>query len=566
MKRIDILNQMGVYKKRAMRAVLNIEEVRISGKTKLLEKSVTEGIILILIVLMLVSVVKNARFPAKQFQYQNVQSEMRFEKGVLINPDQKGLDIFRTEGVDDTQPANFKGIDYMDQEMIEGGKAATDLEDKESIYNINSNVCQYPKWGFPDERGYKESGERTEVVTSSGREAAEQGIVAAETKREEEDRTAGESENYEEPEVPPAAVLTRFVCEGSLAAPVCVGAESLNLEGLRLYGIYSNGEKVSIDSSKCTVLGFYTKTPGSYKGMLKYQGKLAEFSYQVAAYQAEIELNDGYIEGANGLYYYFDNYILKEVDSPLKDGYTFCGWYLDEALTRKAEFPYRTAFGKDKIKLYAKWVEAVSPFVVTNGMITGFTGRVENGMIRLPDKGSYGVARDAFVNLKGDLKMIDIPANYTKIEPGAFSGLRYLESIHIDFKNPVYTSIDEAVYTKDKKTLVAYPEARVGVYPMREDRKAEHIGKLAFYNSSLTMVVFPTSIKTIDDYAIGGDIQTVRFTGETLPEYISPRAFGNISRTKCPVIEVPDNCLEEYREMFARIHPNLADAVVGYKS
>lgn len=153
MKRIDILNQMGVYKKRAMRAVLNIEEVRISGKTKLLEKSVTEGIILILIVLMLVSVVKNARFPAKQFQYQNVQSEMRFEKGVLINPDQKGLDIFRTEGVDDTQPANFKGIDYMDQEMIEGGKAATDLEDKESIYNINSNVCQYPKWGFPDERG-----------------------------------------------------------------------------------------------------------------------------------------------------------------------------------------------------------------------------------------------------------------------------------------------------------------------------------------------------------------------------------------------------------------------------
>ncbi len=134
--------------------------------------------------------------------------------------------------------------------------------------------------------------------------------------------------------------------------------------------------------------------------------------------------------------------------------------------------------------------------------------------------------------------MIDIPANYTKIEPGAFSGLRYLESIHIDFKNPVYTSIDEAVYTKDKKDSGGLSRGKSRGVPHERGQEGRAYRKAGFYNSSLTMVVFPTSIKTIDDYAIGGDIQTVRFTGETLPEYISPRAFGNISRTKCPVIEV----------------------------
>lgn len=546
-----------------MRAVLGIKEVKVSGRTRILEKSVTEGIIVALIAVMMASVLKSVRFPEEQFRYQNVQSKNRFEKGVLIYPDQTERDIFRTEGMEDIHLANSKGIDCIGRAKIETGKAAQDFVHEKLNRKMNSNVYQFPELVFQDEGNRQETTVKTEGMTFSENEMVEQEKVDDEDKTEE--LPAGESEKYEEPEEPPAAVLIRLVCEGSLSAPVCVGAESLTLEGLRLYGIYSNGEMVSIDPAKCTVLGCYTKTPGSYKGMLLYQGKLAEFSYQVAAYQAEIELNEGYIEGANGLYYYFDNYILKAVDSPLKDGYTFCGWYLDEALTQKAEFPYRTAFGKDKIKLYAKWVEAESPFVVMNGMITGFTGRVENGMIRLPNKGSYGVAGDAFVNLKGDLKMIDIPANYTKIEPGAFRGLHYLECIYIDFKNPVYTSIDEAVYTKDKKTLVAYPEGRVGIYPMREDRKAEHIGKLAFYNSSLTMVVFPTSIKTIDDYAIGGDIQTVRFTGETLPEYISPRAFGNISRKKCPVIEVPDICLEEYREMFARIHPYLAEAVVGYQ-
>ena len=137
-----------------MRAVLNLRRVKISGKTRILEKSVTEGIIVTLIVLLMASVVKNARFPTEQFRYQSVHGEKGFEKGVLINPDQSGQDIFRTEGVDDTHLANSKGIDYMDQERIEAGKAEPDLAKQESIHNPNSNVCQYPKWEFPDERGY----------------------------------------------------------------------------------------------------------------------------------------------------------------------------------------------------------------------------------------------------------------------------------------------------------------------------------------------------------------------------------------------------------------------------
>lgn len=461
-----------------------------------------------------------------------------------------------------------ESIAAVEKEKGTGGGSKTDRETEGRLSNQGKeNGESEPEDIFsssdPSDSLIEENEEETRRPES---EPPEEPGTEHETDPEQETNDPVESEGGGEEEPKPPASVVSLVCEGAIKAPLCIGADHLRIDGMTVWAVYSDGNKLQVDLNQCEILGVQTQNPGTYKGMLRYMGKTAEFSYQVVKYQVDIELNGGFAVSDHGLTYYLDNYTLDQVFTPEQYGFVFDGWYLDAAFTRRVEFPYKASFGECQIFFYAKWVEAESPYVITNGMITDFKGVVDDWMIRLPDKGCYGIAQDAFRNMKGSssLRMIDIPANYTTIEPGAFRGLKNLTSINIDFKNAVYASEDEAVYTKDKKTIVAYPEGITGEYAMLPSRKAEHVGKMAFEGSSLTKIVFPPSIKTIDAYGIGESVKQVRFTGTTLPEYISPLAFGNLAKAGNLVIEVPNECIEEYRAMFERIDQRLVKVVVGF--
>lgn len=493
-------------------------------------------------------------------------SESQWEEGA---DDQKGKDAEKGDNqesvlIDETRESSTA----VEKEKRAGGDRRTDSETEWKLYNYGKeNGDSEPEDNFkPSDPSDSIRKEDEEETTRPESEKPEEPGTEQESDSERESNDPVESEDGGEENPKPPASVVSLVCEGAIMAPLCIGADHLSIDGMTIWAVYSDGNKLQVDLNQCAILGVQTQNPGTYKGMIRYMGKTAEFSYQVAAYQVDIELNGGFAVSGNGLTYYLDNYTLDQVFIPEKYGFIFDGWYLDAAFTRRVEFPYKASFGECKIKFYAKWVEAESPYVITNGMITDFKGVVDDWMIRLPDKGCYGIAQDAFRNLKSStsLRMIDIPPNYTKIEPGAFRGLKTLTSINIDFKNSVYASEDEAVYTKDKKTIVAYPEGITGEYAMLPSRMAEHVGKMAFEGFSLTKIVFPPSIKTIDAYGIGESVKQIRFTGTTLPEYISPLAFGNLAKAGNLVIEVPNECIEEYRAMFERIDKRLAKVVVGF--
>ena len=57
--------------------------------------------------------------------------------------------------------------------------------------------------------------------------------------------------------------------------------------------------------------------------------------------------------------------VIRQPVDPIREGYTFQGWYLDKACTEPATFPITV--GEKQVDLYAKWVEAVTVTFNLNG-------------------------------------------------------------------------------------------------------------------------------------------------------------------------------------------------------
>lgn len=80
--------------------------------------------------------------------------------------------------------------------------------------------------------------------------------------------------------------------------------------------------------------------------------------------------------------------------------------------------------------------------------------------IKVPQEAEI-IENEAFhgVKLKNDGKVI-LHENVTEVGPLTFYALEGLMEIEVDVRNQTYTSIDGVLFTKDEKTLVAYPSMR----------------------------------------------------------------------------------------------------------
>ncbi|MDR2495049.1 MAG: leucine-rich repeat domain-containing protein [Spirochaetaceae bacterium] len=96
----------------------------------------------------------------------------------------------------------------------------------------------------------------------------------------------------------------------------------------------------------------------------------------------------------------------------------------------------------------------------------------------------------------GSLASVTIPNSVTAIGEAAFRGCGSLESITVDKNNTAYTGIDGVLFTKNQKTLAAYPGGKKGAYTIPASVTA--IGNGAFYaGSRLESANLPNSITEI---------------------------------------------------------------------
>ena len=94
------------------------------------------------------------------------------------------------------------------------------------------------------------------------------------------------------------------------------------------------------------------------------------------------------------------------------------------------------------------------------------------------------------------LQRIHIPNSVTIIWRDAFLGCS--ASFDVDVNNPHYTSIDRALYSKDRKKLIKGNTKKDFIIPYG----VTSIGDCAFYRySSLQSIHLPDSVTCIEDYA-----------------------------------------------------------------
>ena len=99
---------------------------------------------------------------------------------------------------------------------------------------------------------------------------------------------------------------------------------------------------------------------------------------------------------------------------------------------------------------------------------------------------------------------ITIPASITNIWGAVFNVCASLTEFNVDENNPTYCSENGILFSKDKRTLVAYPAGRKNssfIIP----NNVTSIGDYACSNCiSLTSITIPDGVKSIGDYAFRG--------------------------------------------------------------
>lgn len=109
------------------------------------------------------------------------------------------------------------------------------------------------------------------------------------------------------------------------------------------------------------------------------------------------------------------------------------------------------------------------------GMICGLSGDkevIKDGVLYFPEEGCSGIAIGALSGLGSAVEEIEIPANITNIQPGAFVGLSNLGWIEADAANPAYVTVDGVLYTADGTVLLAFPAAWTGTFQVPESVKS----------------------------------------------------------------------------------------------
>ena len=124
-----------------------------------------------------------------------------------------------------------------------------------------------------------------------------------------------------------------------------------------------------------------------------------------------------------------------------------------------------------------------------------------------------------------------IPTGVTSFASTALLYTKKLQEIKVAEGNTAYTTIDGVLFTKDMKTLVTYPIGSDRRVAYQVPYGVETIDEGAIYDSKLTHVTLPSTLKTIYEYALTSPYTT---------EIVIPSSVTNISRkhnvVNCPFL------------------------------
>ena len=117
---------------------------------------------------------------------------------------------------------------------------------------------------------------------------------------------------------------------------------------------------------------------------------------------------------------------------------------------------------------------------------------------------------------------VTLPASLTELGNYAFSGPKF-ERYYVSGNSKTFCAVESALYSKDKKTLVAVPDAFGEKYSVPEG--TEIVEAYVFSGSYVTSVEIPESVKLLKEYSFNGFTGTVVINGNPEIESWAFRAF-----------------------------------------
>lgn len=143
------------------------------------------------------------------------------------------------------------------------------------------------------------------------------------------------------------------------------------------------------------------------------------------------------------------------------------------------------------------------PFLIDEaGMICGFSPEyadMEEGILSLPSEGCVGIRSGAFLGTGSEILELYIPANITRMEEGALSGMNRLEWIEAEEENEAYISVEGVLFDRAMTSLYAFPAGRTGTYKI--PASVTYIAYGAFDNTTLFEIDM-RDCPVIDDSAL----------------------------------------------------------------
>ena len=120
---------------------------------------------------------------------------------------------------------------------------------------------------------------------------------------------------------------------------------------------------------------------------------------------------------------------------------------------------------------------------------------------KLADKDGFVIVNGILFDYTIDASRVVIPAGVTKVYGSAFYLCKNLTRIDVASGNKNYLSVDGILFSKDKKTLVCFPQGKVASY-YEIPEGVTTIGSDAFLGcEALAQVVIPNSVTSIGNWA-----------------------------------------------------------------
>lgn len=173
--------------------------------------------------------------------------------------------------------------------------------------------------------------------------------------------------------------------------------------------------------------------------------------------------------------------------------------------------------------------------------ISNYSGNVKNLEIPSVIDGVKVTSMRYTFSSNKTLETITIPESITNIRTGEFSACSALTSITVAGGNKNFASDNGILYSKDKTALLAYPIGNARTEFSIPNHVTE-IGAAAFYNSNLTDILIPNSVRSIEEEAFNWCGELLSITIPSSVEKIGEGALEfNLSLKKITVDEKNKN-------------------------